>query len=417
MDSSAQSVTRQHCRRVAAVALEIGRSLGIASRLTSGIEEAALFHHSFDFGSGALVRLAAEVCAAGEERPPAPQPPGSAETAAILALLRSPRARGGDSETRRAAAVIRMCSAFDEQIEALPFEYKPYDVILEELREIGVFEGFDSILIDCLCRFRLPLRIPEVISRLPLQARVAQEVFRRFAASREYELDELELITARDPVLAGALIKVANSALYSPQRRVSTLRQAITYVGTAAARDVILACSIRPLFASAGLLRLWSHSLHLAQLSSALGESTGILEPRAAMLLGLVHDVGALVVQTLGGAAAASYQRLLEKGCPASYIELLFFGRDHGELGSEILEEWNFPEHLVEAVRFHHQPERSARKETALLFLAEFWSGMDEDVASSMRIEDCVRRTGISLDDLVETATRKNALSILRSVA
>ena len=72
---------------------------------------------------------------------------------------------------------------------------------------------------------------------------------------------------------------------------------------------------------------------------------------------------------------------------------------------------------MIEAVRFHHQPERSESRAVALLFLAEFWSGMDEDIPSAGRIEECSRRTGISIDSLIEVHVPKSALSMLRSVA
>jgi len=416
MDSCSQSMVRQHCRRVAAVAIEVGRSLGIAGGQLAVLEKAALLHHSYDFGTEALARLAAEVCAARGVWEPEAAEVCPAEVAAVLTLVRQARATG-EPDARTLAAIIRMSNALDEQIEALSYEHKPYERILEELREIGIFEGFEPELVARIEKMRSHECDGNPGARLPVQAKVAREIFQRFGSGCEWCAKELEAVTARDPVVAGALMKVANSAVYSPQSRLATLRQAITYIGTEAARDVVLACAIRPLFASAGLLRHWSHSLHLAQLASAMAGQTGILEPQSAMLLGLVHDVGALAVQMVRGSEADLYQRLIEKGCPATYSEMLLFGRDHGELGAGILEDWNFPEELVEAVRYHHQPERSGKAATALLFLAEFWSGMDEDIPSAVRIDACVRRTGVTLESLAQMRGKKHTLTILRSVA
>jgi hypothetical protein len=112
------------------------------------------------------------------------------------------------------------------------------------------------------------------------------------------------------------------------------------------------------------------------------------------------------------------YHRLTEQGhCPPTYAELLLFGCDHGEIGAGVLDGWAFPQDLVEAVRLHHQPERSESHLTSLVYLAEFWSGLDEDLPSVIRVEQCSRRTGVSLDSLASVRIGKNALDRLRSVA
>src|ERR1039458_10678925 len=89
--------------------------------------------------------------------------------------------------------------------------------------------------------------------RLPVEAGVAGLVFRTLRAQREFEVRELEALALRDPVLAGNLLGVANSALYGRAQRVSTVRRAIVSVGVIAARKVMLAAAMRPLSGSAGL--------------------------------------------------------------------------------------------------------------------------------------------------------------------
>jgi HD-like signal output (HDOD) protein len=228
---------------------------------------------------------------------------------------------------------------------------------------------------------------------------------------------ELETIAARDPVLAGSLIQVANSAIYGPGQRIGAVRRAIAYIGTVAARHVLLAAVMRPLFATAGLTKVWNHAVQMAQLTAALAEHTENLEAGEGLLLGLVHDVGAIAVQVLPGPIVERYHRLTEdRCCPPTYVEYLLFGRDHGEIGAGVLEEWSFPAPLIEAVRFHHRPERSDRALASLLHLAEFWSGQDEDIASLERLDECRRRTGISFELLETIPTKRDTLSLLRSI-
>jgi HD-like signal output (HDOD) protein len=45
-----------------------------------------------------------------------------------------------------------------------------------------------------------------------------------------------------------------------------------------------------------------------------------------------------------------------EKNIPASIFEDLSAGMNHAEIGALIAEKWNFPEGLICAIRFHHDP-------------------------------------------------------------
>ena len=53
----------------------------------------------------------------------------------------------------------------------------------------------------------------------------------------------------------------------------------------------------------------------------------------------------------------------------------------------------------------------------AFVYLLEFWSGVDEDLPSFHRVEDCLSRTGLSMDALTGSATEDGKLKTLRSFA
>jgi len=239
---------------------------------------------------------------------------------------------------------------------------------------------------------------------------VSCHVFRALRADREYEVRDLEAMALRDPVLTGNLLGVANSALFGRGRGVSTVGRAIATVGVMAARKIMLAAAMRPLFASAGLGQIWSHSLSSAPLCSALAHHTGLLTPEEGLVLGLVHDIGAVAVTFLPRGTAITRGNLMDGGCPAAYVERLLLGRDHGEIGADLIADWLFPEDFIEAVRFHHQPERSASKLSALAYVAEFWSGLDEDLPSFGRVEDCLCRLDLTHETLMELTSQDTAV-------
>ena len=55
-------------------------------------------------------------------------------------------------------------------------------------------------------------------------------------------------------------------------------------------------------------------------------------------------------------------------------IEAKLLGCDHAEVGGRLLERWKLPEHLVAAVRYHHQPAAATPHErlTACVTLGNF---------------------------------------------
>lgn len=389
-----------HGRRVAALTMEISRIAGFSASTRRMLEEAARCHHSLDMTRRPtpLGRLAWSVACGGEA---------------------DDGSHGGAGQLRTVAGIVRLCNLLDEQFEALQFDHKDTDAILDDLQSFAPLEGFDAALVEHFRQMRCR-SFPRQIAGgdgLPVEACAARQVFRVLGQERDYEVWELSAIAVRDAVLAASLIAVANSSLYSPASKLSGVAQAISYIGTAQARKVMLAAVLRPLFASSGLTRLWSHSVGAAQFCSTLALQTEFIGAEEGLLLGLVHDFGTLAVQFAPGDTRDRYARLIEQGCPATYVERLLFGRDHGEIGAEVLARWNFSDRLIEAVRFHHQPERSDGALAAFAYLVEFWSGLDEDLPSFNRVEHCLWRTGLSLEALTQIGTKDSALKTLRSIA
>jgi len=376
------SAQQAHCQRTAALAVELGRRAGVAAQ---PLTHAALLHHSLEplYHSSGLGRLAWQVVA-------------------------------GD-DARRIADIVQICNLLDEQLEALEFEYKEVETILGEIQSFAPLGGFDPALVEHLRDMRCREFSGQL--QLPVEAGAARLVFRTLSAPREYEIRELEAIALRDPVLAGSLLGVANSALFCRERRVSTVGRAIASVGVDAARKIMLASAVRPLFATSGLRRIWSHSLSSAPLCSALAHHTGLLTADEGLLFGLVHDIGAVALQFLPRDTLGILRNLVEGGCPPAYVERLVLGRDHVEIGAGLIAQWHFPDEFIEAVRFHHQPERSASKLVSLAYLAEFWSGLDEDLPSFGRVEASLAQVGLTLETLGELGRADSVLRALKSVA
>jgi len=99
-------------------------------------------------------------------------------------------------------------------------------------------------------------------------------------------------------------------------------------------------------------------------------------------------------------------------------VETCLSGRCHGEVGSETLALWKFPADIIEAVHWHHRPERSPLALTSLLYLAEFVTDSQEDLPSYVRLNAACRKAGISMTDLTELCPQEpGGLESLRFAA
>jgi len=65
---------------------------------------------------------------------------------------------------------------------------------------------------------------------------------------------------------------------------------------------------------------------------------------------------------------------ILATGVPYEIAENMALGTDHAEIGAQILSQWSFPQDIVNAVRFHHNPDsvHDANMQIDIVYLANF---------------------------------------------
>jgi putative nucleotidyltransferase with HDIG domain len=115
--------------------------------------------------------------------------------------------------------------------------------------------------------------------------------------------------------------------------------------------------------------KLWEHSYHVAYYASTLARSfhrdRAIVED--VYVAGILHDMGKIVFSKVHPELLHKIQGFcVEKGLPASTFEDLSAGMNHAEIGALVAEKWNFPESLVCAIRFHHDPVSAPEEFTPL---------------------------------------------------
>jgi HD-like signal output (HDOD) protein len=167
----------------------------------------------------------------------------------------------------------------------------------------------------------------------------------------------------KDPVVAGNLLHLVNSALYARRGSINSVRHALSLLGINKLRNVVLGMSITRMWnqvktpASWSMARFNMHSAASGILSDLLAQRLTVPYAEGAFVAGLLHDVGRLLI-ALG--LPEEYSHILqmhEGGVPLLECEMQLLGFTHPELSAEALAFWNLPLPILTAVRHHHHPE------------------------------------------------------------
>jgi putative nucleotidyltransferase with HDIG domain len=193
--------------------------------------------------------------------------------------------------------------------------------------------------------------------RLPPFSPVAIEVM-QLVNQESVSVEELSRLIASDQALAGAVLTLANSALYSERIPIVDVLQAINRLGTRNIQGLCLNVAVVMFLGKSLRLpmmqNLWNHNLACGFIAENLATKIG-LDPGNAFTCGLMHDIGRLA---LGVLQPKDYMLLLEnyEGSPASFLESEkeMFGFDHCEAGHELVQSWMLPAAFSAVVSSHH---------------------------------------------------------------
>ena len=195
------------------------------------------------------------------------------------------------------------------------------------------------------------------------------------------EVTRLLPIVERDPGLTAGLLKLCNSPIYNFKRRIGSPREALVLVGNMTFARMCFTLSMNPVLDrdlpgySLGMDQLWRHCLGTAYGAAFLVKAIGQGELRdRAFTAGLLHDIGKLILDVNIGEVIfdptvvngrREFVRRKNRLRITQDIERCQTGFDHAEAGAGLLESWDFPPQLVDAVRWHHDPSQADNQRLA----------------------------------------------------
>jgi len=207
----------------------------------------------------------------------------------------------------------------------------------------------------------------ETLDRLPPMPGIAAEII-RLRNNPYAHISELASVIEQDPGLSAQVIRYAASPFYGYQGKVDSVALAITRVlGMDFVMDLAFGLSLgrsfrNPQGGPLGLDAFWQHATHTAALTQALCSTIDYCQRPStgtAYLAGLLHNFGFLLLGHLFPEQFARLNAALQEApdTPIQTLEYEVLGLSHTDLGLWLMEAWEMPREIVEAVREHHNPE------------------------------------------------------------
>jgi putative nucleotidyltransferase with HDIG domain len=228
---------------------------------------------------------------------------------------------------------------------------------------------------------RLPT-IEELLSALPSSLGSYAPAIAEIEAALQSPQCSLTTVAAaieKDPDLTARLLRLGNSAFYGFPTRLATVSEAISLIGVQQVEDLILASSLIERFTGvsaehADMRSFWRHSLGCGIGARLLAMEKRMPNADKFFVAGLLHDVGRLVLYSQAPEASREVFRHYQ---PDTLLlreaETRVLGYHHAAIGAALLNRWQFPALLVEAVAHHHTPGACdrARAEAAVVHVSD----------------------------------------------
>lgn len=185
-------------------------------------------------------------------------------------------------------------------------------------------------------------------------------------ANPEVDLDAVVRLIGAEMAIGIKVLQLANSPVFGLQRKVSSLKDAVAYLGLRTLRQLVLGAEVFGGFETVrltcdfDLAEEQNHGVAIARIASEVVAPDESLA-EAAFAAALLHDVGEFVLaaqrpETFCQALAVIEARRRGQRIAEEERHLLDL---HARVGGYLVGVWGLPDAVVDAVLYHHQPSRA----------------------------------------------------------
>ncbi|OGV51429.1 MAG: hypothetical protein A2X49_16895 [Lentisphaerae bacterium GWF2_52_8] len=175
----------------------------------------------------------------------------------------------------------------------------------------------------------------------------------------ELSSHQIGQIIGHDQSISAQVLKLSNSSFFGFKGSIKTLDRAINILGTKTVRNIAVTTL---LFAHTNKVRLWNldimgfwlHTFLVADITREISQKVG-LDGDESYIAGLLHDLGKLILYAQRQEKNELFSNVHTMQDILEY-ERKTWGVDSPELSKMLLEKWNIPKDIVEAIYEHKSP-------------------------------------------------------------
>jgi len=241
-------------------------------------------------------------------------------------------------------------------------------------------------------------KIVSQIGTLPSLPQVYLEMTE--ALTREASVNDIADIVMKDMAMTTKVLQIVNSAFFGFLRQISDIREAVIYLGLDTMKALTLSIHAFREFKPTRIVKgfspddLMDHCLNVGNISKKLAERHDLKksEQNMAHTSGILHDLGILILfSRKPDVLERSLVATEEKHVLLSDVESEMIGVTHADLGAYLLDLWNLPYNIVEAVIQHHNPlvcSHDSPSIPRIVYTANVYVNIKKDSNDLEKIED-----------------------------
>ena len=202
----------------------------------------------------------------------------------------------------------------------------------------------------------------------------------------------------KSPPIVAKLLRVANSVYYGSRKTITSIHDAVFFIGTEYVAGLVAAietfhgfsCIARPEFAPE-IEGLWNAAVSRSSIAKRIAEHWhGCDSPETVYVAALLQDIGQAALLCFDPDRYVAYR--------ATYVgaqgmdgttECAYFGSSHDAIGTALLEYWNFPSAIVAGVAMHHK-RTGGKAIPQILQLADILQRGDADCPHDPAVDELV---------------------------
>ena len=247
--------------------------------------------------------------------------------------------------------------------------------------------------------------ISKKIGRLPTLPGVAMKILRAMGRDTP-DIREISEIISLDAPLSAKVLKMVNSPFYGLSNKITSVHQAMVYLGLNTVKNLALSFSLLRTFehknkSSFDYVQFSKDSLVGAIAAKLIAEKTNRQHGENAFFLGLLQNIG---LPIMAESMPVQYEEVIIKiksnSASLHEVESQLLGLNHMEVGEYVTHAWGLPAKLTVPIGAHHIPGRLTSGSDDIEFLTKtlhlsslyinLFNGSDPK-ANYAEIENCIR--------------------------